>query len=93
MLAVRYESTAVVWRRPVNVGYWHSSVVRCTATAHPLSGDELTVSGHGCDSRSDLLLNSSTLFASKKFAQWSVTETTWVDIRCLDRTPPGGSQA
>jgi hypothetical protein len=38
------------------------------------------------------LLNSSTLFASKKFAQCSVTETTWVDIRCLDRTPPGGSQ-
>jgi hypothetical protein len=30
---------------------WHSSAVRCTAAAHQLSRDELTVSGHGCDRR------------------------------------------
>jgi hypothetical protein len=52
----------------VNVGYRHSSAIRCIAAAHQLSSDKLTLDGHGCDRRTDALLDSSTLFASKRFA-------------------------
>jgi hypothetical protein len=53
-------------RRPANVSSWHSSALRCTAAAHQLSSNKLTVGGHGFDCRTGPLSNSSTLRSSRQ---------------------------
>jgi hypothetical protein len=73
-IASQHSRSSGVFRqltRRRNVRRWHSSGLCCTAAAHQLSRDELTVSGHGCDRRTECLLNSSTLFAGKAAVQVS----------------------